>query len=227
MLDDLPALHREGLRFIAIFAVVTVVLFVVWPPLGWVGCLLTLWCVYFFRDPERVTPVRPNLVVSPADGIVVQIADVAPPEELEMDPTPRPRISIFMNVFDVHVNRVPIAGTVRGLAYRPGKFFNATLDKASRDNERNAVRIGLPDGRDIVVVQIAGLIARRIVCDLRGDQEVRTGERLGMIRFGSRVDVYLPQGTSPQVIVGQRMLAAETVLADFQSAEGARLGEMR
>jgi phosphatidylserine decarboxylase len=226
-IDDLPALHREGLRFILIFAVVTAILFVVWEPLGWLGVILTLWCVYFFRDPARVTPVREGLVVSPADGIVSRIAEVAPPAELGMGAEARTRVSIFMNVFDVHVNRMPVDGVVQAIAYRPGKFVNATLDKASEHNERNGIRVALEDGRDLGVVQIAGLVARRIVCDVREGQAVRVGERLGMIRFGSRLDVYLPPATMPLVIEGQRMLAGETVLADLKSDEGRRLGEIR
>lgn len=226
-IDDLPALHREGFRFILIFAVVTAILFAVWEPLGWLGVILTLWCVYFFRDPARVTPVREGLVVSPADGIVSRIAEAPPPAELGMGADARMRISIFMNVFDTHVNRIPVAGVVQGIAYRPGRFLNATLDKASEHNERNGLRILLDDGRDLGVVQIAGLVARRIVCEVREGQAVRVGERLGMIRFGSRLDVYLPPATAPLVIEGQRMLAGETVLADLKSDEGCRLGEIR
>lgn len=223
----LPAIHREGFRFIAIFAIVTVFLFVLWEPLGWLGVVATLWCVYFFRDPERVTPVREGLVVSPADGVVSQIALDVPPSELGMDQQLRLRISIFMDVFDTHVNRIPVDGVVQKLAYRPGKFINATLDKASQDNERNSIRIAMRDGRELAVVQVAGLIARRIVCELKEGQAVRAGERLGMIRFGSKLDVYLPPGVEPLVIEGQRMLAAETVLADFRSSEPRRLGEIR
>lgn len=223
----LPAIHREGFRFIAIFAIVTVFLFVLWEPLGWLGIIATLWCIYFFRDPERVTPVREGLVVSPADGVVSQIALDVPPSELGMDQQLRPRISIFMDVFDTHVNRIPVDGVVQKLAYRPGKFINATLDKASQDNERNSIRIAMQDERELAVVQVAGLIARRIVCELKEGQAVRAGERLGMIRFGSKLDVYLPPGVEPLVIEGQRMLAAETVLADFRSSEPRRLGEIR
>ena len=227
LIAGLPSIHREGYRFIAIFAVVTVILFALWDPLGWLGVIATLWCVYFFRDPERVTPVRDGLVVSPADGFVSQIAEDVAPSELGMGPEPRHRISVFMDIFDTHVNRIPVDGVVRTLAYRPGKFINATLDKASQDNERNGIRIELPDGRDIAVVQIAGLIARRIVCELSEGQTVRAGQRLGMIRFGSRLDIYLPPGIAPLAIEGQRTIAAETVLADLQSGEPRRLGEMR
>jgi phosphatidylserine decarboxylase len=213
--DSLPALHREGPRFILIFAVVTAILFVVWEPLGWLGVILTLWCVYFFRDPARVTPMREGLVVSPADGIVSRIAEVPPPAELGMGAAARTRISIFMNVFDTHVNRVPVDGTVQGIAYRPGKFVNATLDKASDHNERNGIRIALEDGRDLAVVQIAGLVARRIVSFTAAGSEIGQGERIGMIRFGSRVDLYLPLTAEVLVAVGQTAVAGETVIARF------------
>lgn len=223
----LPPIHREGRRFIALFALVTLVLFFVWQPLGWLGVLLTAWCVFFFRDPDRVTPVGDDLVIAPADGLIVQLGAHPPPPELAMDPTPRTRISIFMNVFDTHVNRSPVSGRVVKLAYTRGRFVNATLDKASEHNERQAIRFALPDGREVATVQIAGLIARRIVCDLHEGQEVRAGQRIGMIRFGSRVDVYLPPGVTPLVARGQRTVAGETVLADLASNAPARLGEVR
>ena len=221
-------IHREGHRFIAIFAVVTLLLFLVgFSILGWLGVIATIWCTFFFRDPDRVTPVREGLIISPADGLVQMIAEVAPPPELEMGQGPRLRISIFMNVFDVHVNRIPIDGEITKLVYIPGKFFNAELDKASEHNERQAVRLKTRGGRDIAFVQIAGLIARRIVCYLEEHQPVLAGERFGMIRFGSRVDVYLDQGTAPLVVVGQRAVAGETVLADLRADETARLGQVR
>jgi phosphatidylserine decarboxylase len=223
----LVPIHRDGWRFIAVFAVATVVLAFVWQPLGWIGALATAWCIYFFRDPPRITPTRSGLVVSPADGVVQMIQPAAPPEELGLGPDPLTRISIFMNVFDVHVNRSPAGGTVVNLAYRPGKFFNASLDKASAFNERQAIRLRLEDGRDLAVVQIAGLVARRIRCDLRQGQAVRTGERFGLIRFGSRLDVYLPEGVSPLIAVGQTAIAGETVIADLASAEAPRHGEER
>jgi phosphatidylserine decarboxylase len=223
----LTPIHREGRRFIALFALVTLVLFFVWQPLGWIGVLLTAWCVFFFRDPDRVTPVGDDLVIAPADGLIVQIAAHPPPPELGMDPMPRTRIGIFMNVFDTHVNRSPVSGRVAKLAYTRGRFVNATLDKASEHNERQAIRLALPDGREVAAVQIAGLIARRIVCDLHEGQGLRAGQRIGMIRFGSRVDVYLPPGVVPVVAKGQRTVAGETVLADLTSNAPARPGEVR
>lgn len=196
-------------------------------PLGWIGVILTLWCTYFFRDPDRTTPVREGLVISPADGVVQSIGPAVPPAEIGMGDQPRNRISVFMNVFNVHVNRIPITGKIVKLAYRPGKFFNASLDKASEYNERQSFHMQTEDGADIGVVQIAGLIARRIKCDLSDNQSVKTGERFGLIRFGSRVDVYLPDGISPLVAVGQLTIAGETVLADFRAQEAARDGETR
>ena len=208
-------------------ALVTLLLGWLWMPLGIVGVVVTLWMAYFFRDPDRVTPARPGLVVSPADGEVSLICEAAPPAELGMGTTPLTRVSIFLNIFDVHVQRVPADATVSALDYRPGAFVNAALDKASEDNERMSVRLTLTDGRDLAVVQIAGLIARRIKCTLKQGQVARAGERYGLIRFGSRVDVYLPQGVAPLVSVGQRAIAGETVIADLQSNEGARSGEVR
>jgi len=223
----LPPLHQEGPGFVGIFAVIALILWWIWTPLGLVGLGATVWCFYFFRDPARVTPSREGLVISPADGYVQMIADVPQPPELEMDPTPRTRISAFMSVFDCHVNRAPIAGIVAREEYTPGKFLNATLDKASSDNERQSILIKTEGGRDFAVVQIAGLVARRIRCDVRKDQPVATGQRIGMIRFGSRVDVYLPAGVQPLVVVGQHAIAGETVLADVTSSEPQRDGEAR
>jgi phosphatidylserine decarboxylase len=220
----LKPMHREGYRFVAVFAAATAVLFWLAEPLGWIGVCLTVWCYYFFRDPPRVTPLRDGLVISPADGVVSMIGPANPPEELGLGPAAMTRISVFMNVFNCHVNRLPIAGTIMKVAYRPGKFLNASLDKASVDNERNALAIRLPDGRDYAVVQIAGLVARRIVCDVKAGQTLRTGERFGMIRFGSRLDIYLPAGVQPLIALGQSALAGETVLADLASDEPARVG---
>jgi phosphatidylserine decarboxylase len=220
----LKPMHREGYRFVAVFAAATAVLFWLAEPLGWIGVCLTVWCYYFFRDPPRVTPLRDGLVISPADGVVSMIGPAIPPEELGLGPAAMTRISVFMNVFNCHVNRLPIAGTIMKVAYRPGKFLNASLDKASVDNERNALAIRLPDGRDYAVVQIAGLVARRIVCDVKVGQTLRTGERFGMIRFGSRLDIYLPAGVQPLIALGQSALAGETVLADLASDEPARVG---
>jgi len=211
----------EGYPFIGAFALASLILFWIWSPLGWIGTVLTLWCVYFFRDPPRVTPVREGLVVSPADGRISQITTAPPPHELGLGPTPLPRVSIFMSVFDCHVNRSPVSGRVERILYQPGKFFNADLDKASLDNERNSLVISTA-GTRIAVTQIAGLIARRIVCFVKEQQPVGAGERFGMIRFGSRLDVYLPEGTTPLVAVGQTALAGETVLADLKSLDGDR-----
>jgi len=223
-------IHREGWPFIALFALASALLFLLAQPLGWLGVVLTLWCAYFFRDPARVTPTRAGLVISPADGAVQMIVPAAPPPELAMGTGPLPRISIFMNVFDVHVNRAPVDAAVVAVAYHPGKFLNASLDKASEDNERNALRLRVADGRELAVVQIAGLVARRIKCYVAANQQVRAGARFGMIRFGSRVDVYLPEGAATLVCVGQRAVAGETVLADLGPSgdgEAQRQGEVR
>lgn len=226
---NLPSIHREGWLFIGAFAAVTVIAFMFAGPLGWPGMVLTAWCVYFFRDPVRVTPAREGLIIAPADGVVLPLIEAAPPTELDMSEAPRTRISIFMNIFDVHVNRVPCDGKVIGTAYRPGKFINASFDKASEHNERMSTRIR-PAGHDadgeddLCVVQIAGLVARRIKCGLTEGQPVRAGERFGIIRFGSRVDVYLPTGYNPLVIAGQRSVSGETVLADVRAQEPQREG---
>jgi phosphatidylserine decarboxylase len=214
MIDTfLKPMHPEGWKFVPVFAAVTVVLFWIWDPLGWLGLGLTVWCYYFFRDPRRAVPENAGLLVSPADGVVSLIERAAPPAELGMGPEPLVRVSVFMSVFNCHVNRAPIAGKIAAVAYRPGKFFNASLDKASEENERNALAIEMPDGRKIAVVQIAGLVARRIMCWKKAGDSVRTGERFGLIRFGSRLDVYLPEGVHPQVALGQTMIAGETVIA--------------
>ena len=223
----LTPIHREGHKYIIIFAVVTLLLFLLWEPLGWIGVLLTAWCAYFFRDPERVTPLRDGLIISPADGVVQSVMDAVPPAELEMGEDPRTRISIFMNVFDVHVNRTPATGEITRAAYTPGKFLNAELEKASEDNERNAVRMTTDGNKDVAFVQIAGLVARRIVSHIEPGQKVLAGERFGLIRFGSRMDVYLDEGMKPMVCVGQRAVGGETVLADEKSRERARVGEVR
>lgn len=220
----LKPMHPEGQKFVAIFALITVVLFLIGDFLGWIGVGLTVWCYYFFRDPKRTTPMRPGLLVSPADGVISLIEKAVPPAELGMADEALMRVSVFMNVFNCHVNRAPIAGEVSAIAYRPGKFLNASLDKASVDNERNSVAIKMEDGRQIAVVQIAGLVARRIVCFVKTEQKMRTGERFGLIRFGSRLDVYLPDGVEPLVSLGQTMVAGESVLADLQSSEDAREG---
>lgn len=223
----LVPIHPEGWPFIGIFALVTLVIGIFWTPFLFIGGVLTAWCTYFFRNPERITPIREGLVVSPADGVVQMIQSASPPAELEMGDAPMTRISVFMNVFNVHVNRAPIDGTIEKLAYRPGKFFNASLDKASEYNERQSVRMKLADGRDIAFVQIAGLVARRILIWVTEGQKLAAGERFGMIRFGSRVDVYLPDGVSPLVCVGQVAVAGETVIADLAAGEPPREGEQR
>jgi phosphatidylserine decarboxylase len=225
--DVLVPINRAGWPFIAAALLAAVVLMALWSPLGWLALLGAAFCVYFFRDPERVTPVRAGLVVSPADGLVSAVVRASPPEELELGDQSLVRISIFLSVFDVHVNRVPADGRITALAYRPGKFVNAALDKASEENERQCVRLTTDEGRHIGFVQIAGLVARRIVCSLREGQQVRAGERFGLIRFGSRVDVYLPEGVSPLVAPGQRMVGGETVIADLASPEGWRPAEVR
>jgi phosphatidylserine decarboxylase len=218
---------REGWPFIAIFSLVSLVLYFVYAPLGWVGLVLTLWCIYFFRNPDRVTPEREGLLISPADGIVQMIAEVAPPKELDMGTEPVVRVSVFMNVFDCHVNRIPCDGRIGRLVYVPGQFLNASFDKASEENERQMIRIDLDSGAFVGAVQIAGLVARRIICYLEDDQTVLAGERFGLIRFGSRVDVYLPRSAVPQVVIGQKCISGETIIADLKSDEPARSGEVR
>jgi phosphatidylserine decarboxylase len=209
------AIHREGWPFIAIFLVINLLLLAAsnWAALAFLP--FTVWCVAFFRDPDRTAPSGPGLIVSPADGRILPIVSARPPVELGLGDAPRPRLSIFMNVFNVHVNRNPVDGTVTRLAYRHGRFFNASFDKASEHNERMASRIRLDGGAELAVVQIAGLIARRIKCDLKEGQTVRRGERFGIIRFGSRLDVYLPPGAKVAVTVGQHVKAGETILASL------------
>ena len=226
----LTPIRREGWPFILGFALASVALALVATPLAWIGAAMTGWCVYFFRDPARMTPIETGLVISPADGLVQSIGPALPPPELGMEARTRTRISIFMNVFDVHVNRAPMDGVITALAYRPGKFFNASLDKASEFNERMSLRMTSDDGKDIAVVQIAGLLARRILCWVDEGQSLRAGERFGMIRFGSRVDIYLDDGMVPLAIPGQSALAGETVLARRLAAgenATARTGEER
>lgn len=214
----LKPMHPEGYRFVAIFALIAVGLMWLWTPLGWVGIGLTIWCYYFFRDPKRSVPQDSDLILSPADGVISLIERAVPPPELGMAPDALMRVSVFMNVFNCHVNRAPVAGKITAIAYRPGKFFNASLDKASVDNERNALAIKLPDGRQIAVVQIAGLVARRIMCWAKPNDAIAAGERFGLIRFGSRLDVYLPDGVAPLVALGQTMVAGETIIADLRQS---------
>ncbi|HTH97800.1 MAG TPA: phosphatidylserine decarboxylase [Stellaceae bacterium] len=223
----LVPIHREGWKFVAIFAVISVILGLLWEPLGWVGAVLTLWCVYFFRDPPRVTPVKPGLVISPADGLVVSVGPAVPPVELGMGPEPMMRIGIFLNVFDVHINRTPMTGTVLATHYHKGQFLNASFDKASDLNERNGLRIATEAGAEIAVVQIAGLVARRILCHVGAGQNLLAGERFGLIRFGSRTDLYLPPSWAIQTIVGQRVVGGETILADANLIAPPLMGEVR
>jgi phosphatidylserine decarboxylase len=218
---QIPPIHPEGYPFIGAFALASLILFWIWSPLGWIGTVLTVWCALFFRDPKRVTPQGQGIVVAPADGRVSLIVRAVPPPELGLGDRSLLRVSIFMSVFNCHVNRSPVAGRVERIVYRPGKFINAELDKASEDNERNSLVIATPGGR-IGVVQIAGLVARRIVSFVREGQSLAAGERFGLIRFGSRLDVYLPEGAKPLVSEGQTAVAGETVVADFKLGDGGR-----
>ncbi|OLP58567.1 phosphatidylserine decarboxylase [Xaviernesmea oryzae] len=217
--NTLVPIHKAGYPFIAIFFVVSLLLGLLWQPLMWIGFVLTLWCIYFFRDPVRVTPLDDDLVISPADGRVSSIAQIVPPAELGLGSEPMLRISVFMNVFNCHVNRAPMPGRIARIAYRKGQFVNAELDKASHDNERNGLVIETAHG-EIGVVQIAGLVARRIICWSQAGDMLQPGERFGLIRFGSRLDVFLPAGTRPCVSLGQTAIAGETVLAEFGSVKG-------
>lgn len=219
VLDDVRSVlappHRAGWPFIlgALAIALAGALLSAW--LFWLGVALALFCLYFFRDPERFPPTRRSAIVAPADGRIVSIVQAPPPAELGLGPAPRWRVAIFLSVLDVHVNRIPIDGTVTRIAYHAGAFVSASLDKASESNERNALALKLFDGRDLAVVQIAGLIARRIVCQVREGQPVAAGSRFGLIRFGSRTDLYLPQGVSPLVREGQRTVGGETVIAEL------------
>jgi phosphatidylserine decarboxylase len=208
-------IHPEGWPFIVAASLFNLLLFLGVPPLGWLFLPVTAWVVAFFRDPDRVTPTAPNLIICPADGRLLPIVNTAPPPELHLPAGQYVRLSVFMNVFNVHVNRIPCNGTVTTLAYRPGKFFNASFDKASAENERMGLRLSTEGGKEIGLVQIAGLVARRIVCSVQEGQSVCRGVRFGIIRFGSRVDVYLPDGTRVLATAGQSVRAGETVLAEF------------
>jgi len=219
---QLVPIHPEGYPFIGGFALASLVLFWLWAPLGWLATLATLWCAYFFRDPPRVTPVRDGIVVAPADGRVSQVTNAVPPKELELGERPLPRVSIFMSAFDCHINRSPVAGSIERIVYRAGKFISADLDKASEDNERNAFVIATATGQRIAVMQIAGLVARRIVSFAHEGEAIAAGQRIGLIRFGSRVDIYLPEGTRPLAAEGQSAIAGETVLADLKTADMGR-----
>ncbi len=227
MKKNIPQIHPEGQVFVFIFAAVSLVTGIIFEPFGWLGAIATAWCVYFFRNPERITPTDEGLVISPGDGLIQKIEKASPPEELGLGDKKLTRISIFLNVFNVHVNRIPISGEVMELNYKPGKFLSANLDKASEENERQVVVIKTADDKQIICVQIAGLVARRIVCNLHDKQKVITGERYGIIRFGSRVDVYLPEGVNPLVAEGQTTIGGETIFADLKGKHSARIGEIR
>ena len=213
MLDKIfPKVHDEGYKFIVIFIIATIILYFINGFLGFVGLVLTIWCYYFFRDPERISIGDENYLTSPADGVVLQVLETNGPKELGLENKQYKKVSIFMNVFDCHVNRTPCSGKVSEILYKPGKFINASLDKASEDNERNYYRIKNTYGEDVIVVQIAGLVARRIVTDVSKDQELKQGQRIGMIRFGSRVDIFF-ENYKPLVKINQKTIAGETLLA--------------
>ncbi|MBT5073454.1 MAG: phosphatidylserine decarboxylase [Kordiimonadaceae bacterium] len=221
-------IHREGHKFIGVFAVVTFMFFLMdLDFMVTIGIILTLWCAYFFRDPDRITPQKEGLIIAPADGVVQSVKTSVPPAELDMGDEQRIRVSIFMNVFDVHVNRVPADGKIIRQVYTPGKYLNASLEKACEDNERHALLLETTSGKYVAFVQIAGLVARRILCWAEDEKEMKAGERFGLIRFGSRVDVYLPKGVNSLVSVGQRAIAGETVIASEKGREKNRDGEIR
>ncbi len=219
VLSVLTPIHWDGHKFIAIGAIATLLLFWIWNPLGWIGAVITGYIAYFFRDPERATPIREDLVIAPADGRIVAIALKTPPAELGLPPTPMSCISIFLSVFDVHITRAPVTAIIVRRNYVTGLFLNAALDKASEDNEREAMVFKMASGREVGVVRIAGLVARRIVTLVRDGQPIEAGARTGLIRFGSRVDIYIPDGKGILVAEGQRTIGGETVLADFRSEE--------
>ena len=223
IIDSLAPVHRDGHKFIAIAAGLALVFFLIWPPLAWVFVIAALYIAYFFRDPDRVTPLRDGLIIAPADGRIAAIETVTPPAEMGLGPDPRVRVSTFLSVLDVHITRSPVSGRLVRSVYVPGAFLNAALDKASEENERRVMIIQKPDGTEIGVVQIAGLVARRIVPFVHEGDNLGVGERVGLIRFGSRVDVYLPPGKHALVAVGQLANAGETVLADLQSVEPERV----
>ena len=220
----LPPVHKEGLPFILIFVLMAIVLWMIWLPLGFVGVVLAAFCFYFFRNPKRVVPQGEGLVIAPADGIVSNIKEVVPPAEIDMGTEPLTRISIFMSVFNVHVNRIPVSGKIHKINYRPGKFLNVA-DKDSEDNEREEYSVVMADGTKIGFVQIAGLVARRIVSFVKEGDELKAGDRFGLIRFGSRLDVFLPKGVAPKVALGQISIAGETILADLNGIQNALKGE--
>ena len=220
--DSIVPIHNDGFKFLAIGAGVSLLLFLLWPPLAWLAVLITAWIAYFFRDPPRVTPLREGLVIAPGDGRVCAIERVRPPAELGLGEAQRLRVSIFLSVFDVHINRAPVAGRIARSIYVPGSFLNAAADKASEENERRGIVIDTGGDSEIAMVQIAGLIARRIITFVNEGDSVGVGQRVGLIRFGSRVDLYLPPGHGTLVAVGQRAIGGETVMADLKSSETER-----
>lgn len=220
--DHVPPMHPAGRPFVLGLLGAAAVGRAVWRPLGTIGLVAAGATALFFREPPRTTPRRAGIVVAAADGTVCLVDEAVPPVEIGLGDTPRPRVSVFLSVFDVHVQRVPVDGTVRAVAYRPGKFLSADLDKASDDNERNTVLLHTADGHDVAVVQIAGLVARRIVCDVEQGRRVAAGETYGLIRFGSRVDLYLPAGSEPLVEPGQRTVGGETVVASLPAPDPTR-----
>lgn len=220
--DITKSIHREGHIFVIIFLAITFIMASASTNIGWICFIATLWCIAFFRNPERVTPVEKNLLIAPADGVITKISLVKAPTELKMSDDDMLRVSIFLSVFDVHVNRIPCDGKIKTLHYHPGKFFNASLDKASEHNERQSILMETSSGKDIAFVQIAGLIARRIVCDLEEGQEVLSGQRFGIIRFGSRVDIYMPKDTILNVSEGQYMLGGETIISDLSDSKSSK-----
>ncbi len=220
--DTIVPVHPDGYKFLAIGAAVCLLFFFLYPPLAWIAVVMTVWIAYFFRDPPRVSPLRDGLVLAPGDGRVSAIERVKPPAELGLGDTERIRVSIFLSVFDVHIQRAPVAGRIARAIYTPGAFVNAALDKASEDNERRSLVIETAAGIEIAVVQIAGLVARRIVSFVHEGETLGVGQRFGLIRFGSRVDLYLPPGHGPLVAIGQRAVGGETVMADLKSSEPER-----
>jgi phosphatidylserine decarboxylase len=220
--SQLSPIHPEGYPFVGGFALVSLILLWLWPPLGWLAVVATAWCAYFFRDPQRVTPRRDGVLVSPADGTVSRVVETVPPQELGLGAYPLVRVSIFMSVFNCHVNRSPLAGRIERIVYRKGAFLSADLDKASESNERNMFVIATPSGTRIGVIQIAGLVARRIVPFVREGEIVGAGQRIGMIRFGSRLDVFLPPGAQALVGEGQTAIAGETIIADLKATDAGR-----
>jgi phosphatidylserine decarboxylase len=221
--ENLAPVHRDGHKFLAIAAGLALLFFLIWPPLAWLLVIVTLFVAYFFRDPDRVTPLREGLIIAPADGRISSVETVSPPAELGLGPEERVRISTFLSILDVHICRAPVAGRIVRSVYVPGAFFNAALDKASEENERRGLLVQRSDGSEVAAVMIAGLIARRILAFVHEGDSVGPGERIGLIRFGSRVDVYLPPGKHALIAVGQRAVAGETVFADTQSDEEDRV----